>query len=208
MLLSESSIDVLAGQKGRISRNTALLFMRGVPVSFLSPVQGRCRPDDQDWKESPLIYPKVPTTETEWPVSNDVFARWHLLLCEINSSGSRPSGEKVQIDSSGFYGGHLEQTRARADCFQLFVKFGLKSKDSKGPSPLFCLNGILLYQLFLEAWPDSLQCFAKLLFLSKQWTRRKRSSWPLGEFSSLLGSAARALCSPSTAAQHLLLIIL
>ena len=133
---------------------------------------------------------------------------WHLLLCEIISwSAHCPSGGRVQIDDSVFDGGCRvwKQARTKADCVQLFVQFALKVKDSKGPSALLCLNGILLYQLLLEAWPDSLQCFAKLLFLSKQWGRGKEENhmthwWiqlPAGVH--CLGPLFPSPCSPASA---------
>lgn len=156
------------GRRGRdLQKYCLALHLRGV-VSFLSLAPGQVH---TRWSGSEKISFDLSQDPENWNWMTSIQGHIHLVAFSAlwgNFSGSCPSGERPQIEGM-FDGGCQvwEQTRAQADCFQLFVKFGLEVKDGKGPSPLFCLNGILLYQLLLEAWPDSPQCFAKLLFLSK-----------------------------------------
>lgn len=196
------------GQGGISQIYCLALHPKGVPVSSLSLAWGRCAPDGQDEKEYSLMYPKILKTKIEWPVSTDMFGRWPS---PPNFSVSCLSGERMQIEGLMFDGGCKvwKENRAKADCFQRFVKFGLEVKDSKGPNPSFCLNGISLYQLLLEAWPDSYNVLPSYyFFLNSGPEGRKRSTWPFREFNSLLGSTAQTLCSPRATAQCLLFIIL
>lgn len=75
------------------------------------------------------------------------------MLRELISQSANLLGqghrEKVQCVMVGAEFGN--RTELRLIAFSFFMEPGLEVKDGKGPSPMFCLNGILLYQLLLEA---------------------------------------------------------
>lgn len=68
MSLFENLIVMFATEREGSPEILACPSSLAVPVSFLFLTESRCRPDDQK-------------ARTEYPMSKDIFAKWHSVPC-------------------------------------------------------------------------------------------------------------------------------